>query len=95
MGLSLPGTNPSDLKARCANDCSPTFDSGRSAAGHGETAACFLGVISTLMYAYVERKQIPHYRRSVRFRLSELAEWRQPIKSMEESKHVNQQRKAP
>ena len=34
----------------------------------------------SLVYAYVERKQIPHYRmmgRSIRFRLSEPAEWRQ------------------
>ena len=39
----------------------------------------------TLVYAYVERKQIPHYRmmdRSIRFRLSELVEWRQQF-------HVN------
>ena len=48
-------------------------------------AARFLGVSPSLVYAYVERKQIPHYRmmgRSIRFRLSELAEWRQPF-------HVN------
>ena len=45
-----------------------------------KTAAQFLGVSPSLVYAYVERKQIPHYRmmgRSIRFRLSELAEWRQ------------------
>ena len=44
-----------------------------------KTAARFLGVSPSLVYAYVERKQIPHYRmmgRSIRFRLSELAEWR-------------------
>jgi excisionase family DNA binding protein len=38
-----------------------------------KTAARFLGVTSSLLYAYVERKQIPHYRmmgRSIRFRLS-------------------------
>jgi predicted DNA-binding transcriptional regulator AlpA len=32
------------------------------------------------VYAYVERKQIPHFRmmgRTIRFRLSELARWRQ------------------
>ena len=43
-------------------------------------AARFLGVSPSLVYAYVERKQIPHYRmmgRSIRFRLSELVEWRQ------------------
>jgi excisionase family DNA binding protein len=43
------------------------------------SAARFLGVSSSLVYAYVERRQIPHFRmmgRSIRFRLSELAEWR-------------------
>ena len=47
--------------------------------------ARFLGVSPSLVYAYVERKQIPHYRmmsRSIRFRLSELAEWRRQF-------HVN------
>ncbi len=42
-------------------------------------AARFLGVSPSLVYAYVERNQIPHYRMmgdSIRFRLSELAEWR-------------------
>ena len=37
----------------------------------------YRGVSLSLVYAYVERKQIPHYRmmgRSIRFRLSELAE---------------------
>ncbi len=50
-----------------------------------KTAAQFLGVSPSLVYAWVERKQIPHYRmmgRSIRFRLSELAEWRQQF-------HVN------
>ena len=45
-----------------------------------KVAVRFLGVSPSLVYAYVERKQIPHYRmmgRSIRFRLSELAEWRQ------------------
>ena len=45
-----------------------------------KAAARFLGVSPSLVYAYVERKQIPHYRmmgRAIRFRLSELAEWRQ------------------
>ena len=44
-----------------------------------KAAAQFLGVSPSLVYAYVERKQIPHYRmmgRSIRFRLSELTEWR-------------------
>ena len=52
---------------------------------HRQPAARFLGVSPSLVYAYVERKQIPHYRmmgRSIRFRLSELVEWRQQF-------HVN------
>ena len=50
-----------------------------------KAAAQFLGVSPSLVYAWVERKQIPHYRmmgRSIRFRLSELAEWRKQF-------HVN------
>ena len=50
-----------------------------------QTAARFLGVSPSLVYAYVERKQIPHYRmmgRAIRFRLSELEAWRQKF-------HVN------
>jgi predicted DNA-binding transcriptional regulator AlpA len=38
-----------------------------------------------LVYAYVERKQIPHFRmmgRAIRFQLSELEAWRQQF-------HVN------
>jgi len=49
------------------------------------TAARFLGVSMSLVYAYVERKQIPHFRmmgRTIRFRLSELESWRQQF-------HVN------
>ena len=49
------------------------------------TAARFLGVSPSLVYAYVERKQIPHFRMmgcSIRFRLSELEEWRKQF-------HVN------
>ena len=48
-------------------------------------AARFLGVSPSLVYSYVERKQIPHFRmmgRSIRFRLSELEPWRQQF-------HVN------
>ena len=48
-------------------------------------AATFLGVSPSLVYAYVERKQIPHFRmmgRAIRFRLSELDSWRQQF-------HVN------
>jgi len=54
-----------------------------------KAAAAFLGVSRSLVYAYVERKQIPHFRmmgRSIRFRLSELAEWRQQFHVMEESR---------
>ena len=50
-----------------------------------KAAVRFLGVSPSLVYAYVERKQIPHYRmmgRAIRFRLSELVEWRQQF-------HVN------
>jgi len=44
-----------------------------------KTAARFLGVSPSLVYAYVERKQIPHFRmmgRAIRFNLSELEKWR-------------------
>jgi excisionase family DNA binding protein len=44
-----------------------------------KTAARFLGVSPSLVYAYVERKQIPHFRmmgRSIRFSLIELEKWR-------------------
>ena len=50
-----------------------------------KAAAKFLGVSPSLIYAYVERKQIPHFRmmgRTIRFRLSELEPWRQQF-------HVN------
>ena len=50
-----------------------------------KTAARLLGVSPSLVYAWVERKQIPHYRmmgRSIRFHLLELAEWRKQF-------HVN------
>ena len=42
-----------------------------------KAAAAFLGVSPSLVYAYVERNQVPHYRigRSIKFRLSELDEW--------------------
>jgi excisionase family DNA binding protein len=45
-----------------------------------KAAARFLGVSPSLICAYVERKRIPHYRmmgRAIRFRISELAKWRQ------------------
>jgi len=45
-----------------------------------KAAARFLGVSTSLVYAYVERKQVPHFRmmgRAIRFRLSELDRWRQ------------------
>ena len=41
--------------------------------------ARFLGVSPSLVYAYVERKQIPHFRmmgRAIRFSISELEKWR-------------------
>jgi len=44
-----------------------------------KTAARFLGGSPSLVYAYVERKQIPHFRmmgRAIRFSLSELEKWR-------------------
>ena len=44
-----------------------------------KTAARFLGVSPSLVYAYVERKQIPHFRmmgRSIRLSLIELEKWR-------------------
>ena len=44
-----------------------------------KTAARFLGVSPSLVYAYVERKQIPHFRmmgRAIRFSLTELEKWR-------------------
>jgi len=44
-----------------------------------KTAARFLGISPSLVYAYVERKQIPHFRimgRSIRFSISELEKWR-------------------
>ncbi len=42
-----------------------------------KAAARFLGVSPSLVYAYVERRQVPHYRlgRSIKFRVSELDEW--------------------
>jgi excisionase family DNA binding protein len=50
-----------------------------------KAAARFLGVSPSLVYSYVDRKQIPHFRmmgRAIRFRLSELEVWRQQF-------HVN------
>jgi len=44
-----------------------------------KAAARFLGVSASLVYAYVERKQIPHFRmmgRAIRFSISELEKWR-------------------
>jgi excisionase family DNA binding protein len=44
-----------------------------------KTAAQFLGVSPSLVYAFVERKQIPHFRmmgRAIRFSLTELEKWR-------------------
>jgi excisionase family DNA binding protein len=50
-----------------------------------KAAARFFGVSTSLVYSYVERKQIPHFRmmgRAIRFRISELEVWRQQF-------HVN------
>ena len=44
-----------------------------------KAAARFLGVSASLVYAYVERKQIPHFRmmgRTIRFSPAELEKWR-------------------
>ncbi|HEV2234932.1 MAG TPA: helix-turn-helix domain-containing protein [Terriglobia bacterium] len=44
-----------------------------------KVAARFLRVSPSLLYAYVERKQIPHFRmmgRCIRFSISELEKWR-------------------
>lgn len=59
---------------------SPRDQSGFEEAVDVKTAARFLGVSPSLVYAYVERKQIPHFRmmgRTIRFSLSELERWRQ------------------
>ena len=71
---------------RSMTPCSiPTCWPTPSRPGSINSSALFLGVSPSLVYAYVERKQIPHCRmmgRSIRFRLSELVEWRQQF-------HVN------
>ena len=59
---------------------SPRDQSGFEEAVDVKTAARFLGVSPSLVYAYVERKQIPHFRmmgRAIRFSLAELERWRQ------------------
>ena len=87
------GCPENDRQVDHAASCSacPTSDSGRGMSAEFErpvdvkTAARFLGVSASLVYAYVERKQIPHFRmmgRAIRFRLSELEPWRQQF-------HVN------
>ncbi len=42
-----------------------------------KAAARFIGVSTSLVHAYVERKQIPEYRHlgAIRFRISELKAW--------------------
>jgi hypothetical protein len=60
-----------------------------------KTAACFRSVSPSLMYAYVERKQIPHYRRSIGSACRNWPSGANQSNSMEESKHVSEQRKAP
>ena len=59
---------------------SPHEHSGFDEAVDVKTAARFLGVSPSLVYAYVERKQIPHFRmmgRSIRFSIADLERWRQ------------------
>ena len=59
---------------------SPRDQSGFDEAVDVKTAARFLGVSPSLVYAYVERKQIPHFRimgRSIRFSIADLGRWRQ------------------
>ena len=59
---------------------SPRDQPGFEEAANVKTAARFLGVSPSLVYAYVERKQIPYFRmmgRSIRFSLADLEGWRQ------------------
>ena len=75
--MSSPSTLPIHAADGSVNQFEPPIDV--------KTAAHFLGISASLVYAYVERKQIPHFRmmgRSIRFRLSELDQWRQQF-------HVN------
>jgi predicted DNA-binding transcriptional regulator AlpA len=69
--------------AALPSPCVPALDSGLTAFEPPvdvKTAARFPGVSASLVCGYVERNQIPHFRmmgRAIRFRLSELAAWRQ------------------
>ena len=82
-----PGTHQSSVDSGLQRDHAGENSATVALGVHGnfektvavQAAAQFLGVSPSLVYAYVERKQIPHYRmmgRSIRFKLSELEEWR-------------------
>jgi excisionase family DNA binding protein len=74
-----------DMEMLLRSEVAPGQQAAAEAVVDVRAAANFLGVSPSLVYAYVERRQIPHFRmmgRSIRFRLSELAEWRQQF-------HVN------
>jgi excisionase family DNA binding protein len=84
---ALPSILPSDPRSDRHEGLAaePRAGSGFETPIDVKTAARFLGVSASLVYAYVERKQIPHFRmmgRAIRFRLSELEAWRQKF-------HVN------
>ena len=74
----MPAGRPTDLPAD-SNTTNVRLDNADRPVTVKE-AARFLGVSPSLVYDYVSRKQIPHYRmmgRCIRFRLSELAMWRE------------------
>ncbi len=69
--MSVTVTNSTEEQAQQQADFDQVVDV--------KAAARFLGVSASLVYAYVERKQIPHFRmmgRSIRFSLAELERWR-------------------
>jgi excisionase family DNA binding protein len=71
--------NPSQLDTPTQHYEQPLETPGFEPTVDVKTAARFLGVSPSLVYAYVERKQIPHFRmmgRSIRFSLTELEKWR-------------------
>ena len=59
-----------------------------------KVAARFLGVSTSVVYAWVERKQIPHYRlgRAIRFKLSELDTWLTQFRVCRMSLHLGPSR---
>jgi len=66
---------PEETEVLCNKADDATADDSKPVGVKG--AARFLGVSPSLVYAYVERKQIPHYRigRCIRFSLTELGRW--------------------